>query len=145
MYGKSSLEILVHITCLVSLVNLFNEISVLPIGRTSWGSPNISQAQAILKLVFLLGNTMTRCPCLLSMEIVLFRCHNRAESAGVHCQGEWQAPWHIAGRLSGHLQEPLIQERHGQALGLPVLSAGLQGVVPCPAQESHLVLPLQLL
>ena len=41
------------IKCLVSLVNLLNEISVLPIARTSWGSPNISQA--VLKLVFLLG------------------------------------------------------------------------------------------
>ena len=44
-----------NVTCLVSLVNLLNEISVLPIARTSWGSPNISQA--VLKLVFLLGNT----------------------------------------------------------------------------------------
>ena len=77
-------------TCLVSLINLFNKISVFPIGRTSWGSPNISQA--VLKLVFLLGNTMTRCPHLwIFMEIVQSRCHNRAESAGVHCQGEWWA------------------------------------------------------
>ena len=74
------------IKCLVSLVNLLNEISVLPIARTSWGSPNISQA--VLKLVFLLGNTMTRCPHFLFMEIVLSRCHYRAESAGVLCQGE---------------------------------------------------------
>ena len=44
-----------NLTCLVSLVNLLNEISVLPIARTSWGSPNISQA--VLELVFLLGIT----------------------------------------------------------------------------------------